>query len=71
MNRTRILNLTLAVSLFAAQATAAQTIVVATQPNAAGPERLAAQELAGYLGKLYPATSFEVKTEPPASGSSR
>ena len=43
-------------------------VPVVVAPHAAPAVRLAAAELAGYLGKLYPSTSFTVIETAPASG---
>jgi hypothetical protein len=44
------------------------TVVVAMTASPAAPERLAAQELAGYLGRLYPQTRFAITREAPPTG---
>ena len=50
----------------AASETAAVTIVATAQ--AGRPERLAADELAKYLGGIFPQTKFTVASERPAAG---
>jgi hypothetical protein len=45
-----------------------ETVIVATTASPAAPERLAAQELAGYLGRLYPRTRFAIAREAPPTG---
>lgn len=41
---------------------------IVVSPEASQPERIAAEELAGYLGRLYPQTRFEIGSDKSADG---
>lgn len=65
---TAIIAALLAVAGAAAAAEPTSTVAVVVSPKAAGPERIAAAELADVLHRMYPGTAFAVGKDLPAAG---
>ena len=66
-NASRIILLALCLSLNASAAPA-DTVIVASPAKASPAQRLAVEELASCLGRIYPQTRFITAGKPPASG---